>query len=185
MINGIKKAARTGIRKIRALQLATRFLLKPSTFLLFESVLKPQSAKSQRTIMREQICHILKYGEVDRFYFCYGRDSKDRKSEHYMPYSVFMEERNKRNNTTPFSYVCLLRDKNLFGILCKSLGIPTPGGELVLKKGEIFTPAGASIGLFSSILDNNASYFVKAQDGECGSGVYDVECCPSIGGVKP
>ena len=86
-----------------------------------------QPHKSKARIFGDQCVHILKYGEVDPYYYLYGLDVKGAsfKKKGLISYKEFMDWRNLHNRPVhPFNYICILRDKKLFAIVCEHFGIP-------------------------------------------------------------
>lgn len=72
----------------------------------------------------EEAIHVLKYGEINRFYQLYGFDVIGfRNSRDYIDYRSFMKRRN-RLNLLPMNYSCILRDKSLFSVVATSYGFP-------------------------------------------------------------
>ncbi len=85
--------------------------------------------KSKPRVLAELIWWLVRYGEINHFYYLYGLDRKDVRGTDVMPYRVFRKHRNRRNlriDGLPYNYVCALRDKFLFSQFVSSLGLPTP-----------------------------------------------------------
>lgn len=87
--------------------------------------------KSKLAIYADLIGWWLHHQEVNEFYFYYGLDrASGVKASDYLSYPEFRTIRDTRNRkaagTRRYSYVCLLRDKFVFGQLAASLGMPTP-----------------------------------------------------------
>ena len=135
-----------------------------------------QPHKSKARIFGDQCVHILKYGEVDPYYYLYGLDVKGAsfKKKGLISYKEFMDWRNLHNRPVhPFNYICILRDKKLFAIVCEHFGIPC-----VRDLGYI-DPGCGSIRLNDeshedvfSLLEREESIFCKPLDAECGDGIF-------------
>lgn len=91
--------------------------------------------KSKLRILLENMWWTLKYNEVNKYYYAYGFDNKHSDNRNYVAYSEFRVLRNilnirshenKQNTKYCFNYLCIPRDKFLFGQFCKSLGVPYP-----------------------------------------------------------
>lgn len=89
--------------------------------------------KSKTRIFYEQLLYILKYGEMNKYYYRFGFDRKTKNDfENYVPWLVFTNARNRKNQSPttpiydPYNYICMLRDKFVFEAFCKRVGIKTP-----------------------------------------------------------
>lgn len=122
----IKRIIRKALKFSRRLKMGIGFILTNKAFLEQKTYGDISNKKSNFRIVREMFCHIMKYGEINKFYFAYGLDQKGSHCEEYMAYSEFMDERNKKNYTRPFDYLCILRDKNIFVLLHKHLMLLLP-----------------------------------------------------------
>lgn len=91
-----------------------------------------QERKSRIQICLDNFRWILRYREINHFYYLYGFDRKNGvNQDDYLAKCVFNELRHKTNEAVwvggrRASYVCLLQDKFLFGQYLKALGFPTP-----------------------------------------------------------
>lgn len=134
--------------------------------------------KSRFRIFREQCVHILRYGELNQFYYLYGLDVKGAnfKVKELLPYKYFKDWRNLYNRPShPFNYICLLRDKKLFSIVCEYYGIPSA------KDIGILNPADGSVNMDNDftedlfhLLDRERQIFCKPIDAECGAGIFSL-----------
>jgi len=98
--------------------------------------------KSKTRIFYEQLWYILKYGEMNIYYYRFGFDRKTKNDfKNYVPWLVFTNARNRRNqlpsNPTydPYNYICMLRDKFVFEAFCKRVGIKTPSNIGMINDG--------------------------------------------------
>jgi hypothetical protein len=85
--------------------------------------------KSKPRVLLELLWWLLRYGEVNHYYYLYGLDRKDVRRTDVIPYRVFRRRRNQLNlcaGRMPYNYVCVLRDKFLFAQLLSSIGAPAP-----------------------------------------------------------
>lgn len=164
----------------RRLRMGIGFLLNHKAFLAQQSYYDCSNRKSDFRIITEMFIHILKHGEINRFYFAYGLDQKGCKSEEYMAYSDFMDERNRMNCTRPFDYRCILGNKNIFGIVAEAFKMPTPSNIGILCNG-LFTFHQDNVNE-DNLWDGTDSLFLKAISGECGQNVLNVKKCENRGG---
>lgn len=136
----------------------------------------PEEKKRTSTlgVFGEQICNIIKYGGVNKFYFPYGFDVKSRsEKEKYVDYLVFMLRRDELNMGNPSNHTCILRNKLLFNIVANGFGIKTAKNLLLVNRGEVTSlepDFPASVGNLLNMGD--AEYFCKLVDGECGIGIF-------------
>ena len=124
----------------------------------------------------EEAIHVLKYGEINRFYQLYGFDVIGfRNSRDYIDYRSFMKRRN-RLNLLPMNYSCILRDKSLFSVVATSYGFPCIKelGTYLATDNKVIP---ANIKCFEGggilyLLRDNSELFFKPNDAECGEGVF-------------
>ena len=99
-----------------------------------------EQRKSKARVFVELMWWLMRYGEINNYYYVYGLDRKQVRRDDFLPYSVFRRIRNKRNLRTggaPYNYVCVLRDKFLFAQLLTSLGISTPRAYALLDRDSV------------------------------------------------
>ncbi len=103
--------------------------------------------KSKIRILLDNMWWALKYREVNRFYYAYGLDNKGSKADKYVAYSEFRvlrnilnirQHENKKNTKYCFNYLCIPRDKFIFGQFCESLDVPYPKTFGLAYKGKIW-----------------------------------------------
>lgn len=140
--------------------------------------------KSRFRIFREQCGHIMRYGELNQYYYLYGLDVKGTtfKGKDLLAYKDFMDWRNLHNRPThPFNYICLLRDKKLFSIVCEYYGVPCAKdiGILQPKEALVIMNNDYTEELFH-LLERETQIFCKPIDAECGAGIF---CLGYEGGV--
>lgn len=159
---------------VRRFILAIKYTIKYSSY-KSPSYFSELKQKTELSIYFDQLKYILKYGEINQFYYLYGLDISGRnfEKEGYIAYNKFMELRNKRNyKSTWNSYVCLLRDKSLFAIIANNFKFPcsqnvgklNSDGYVVLNNGE-------KESIFD-VLDRYKNIFCKPFDSECGEGIF-------------
>lgn len=122
----------------------------------------------------DHLVHIIKYGEIDRFYYLYGFDVVDScKAADYIDYRSFMKQRDRLNIGSIHNYTCILRDKSLFATIAVAYGLPA------VKELGVFSNTGSSIenirgGEIYSLLEKTPELFFKPIDAECGAGIFCV-----------
>lgn len=147
-----------------------------------------QPNKGKSGIWLDHLQEVFSQGTVERGYWMYGFYNKTRsEQEGYMPYLPFMIGRNDRNlhpnvtysNGERFNYLCLLRDKFIFQQLIQSLGFPIPRQLFLIDAGRGVILSGLSGDKeqpVEKILDHDFSGYFKIVSGECGGGVFKVDC---------
>ncbi len=135
--------------------------------------------KSKLRIALDLYRHALRHGEIDKFYFAYGKDYLNRRQmREYVPYREFKIKRNLLNLTRPVNYICLLRDKDIFGRIMTSLGIPITRNIAIIKRYRVLSEEGELLHEdLEQFVRQNAPVFIKQVNGECGDGVFSVCCC--------
>lgn len=129
--------------------------------------------KSKIHIFLEQLWYILKTGEINKNYYLFGFDRKGKNDfKNYVPWLVFTNARNRKNQLPskptydPYNFVCLLRDKFVFEVFCKGVGIKTPTnigmineGRFYFLKEKMFISLGEIINIeMDAFLKRNVSY---------------------------
>lgn len=98
------------------------------------------SRKSRLRILGELIWWLIRTGEANNFYYAYGLDLKSVHRQDLMSYRRFQWLRNRCNLRVAgltYNYVCILRDKFVFGQFASSLGIPTPKNLALLDQKSV------------------------------------------------
>lgn len=99
-----------------------------------------QPRKSRLRIAGELIGWLIRTGEANNFYYAYGLDLKSANRDDLMSYRRFQWLRNRCNlrlDGASYNYVCILRDKFVFGQFASSLGIPTPKNLALLDEQNV------------------------------------------------
>ena len=136
--------------------------------------------KSKVHILLDNLIWLIRHKEVNKFYFAYGMDRTDKNLsfENYLPYSLFCDLRNMMNfypiESARYNYLCLLRDKFIFGQYLRSLGIPTPENIAVCDKNNITWLIDDKKEPISQLCLMDIDVFLKDLTGECGEGVFHV-----------
>jgi hypothetical protein len=87
--------------------------------------------KSPFEVRLEHLKWYARYRNFNKYYYLYGLDRKDISQNDYLPYMLFYKIRDEINavgNIGEYkaNYICMLRDKFIFGRYLESLGLPTP-----------------------------------------------------------
>jgi len=141
----------------------------------------PQSQqKSNLHIYLDNLWWLLKYREINHFYYMYGLDQKGASQKDYLAKKVFFRLRNKVNSAfltggRRSNYICLLRDKFIFANYLKALGFPTPQILALCDKDSITWLDNGRPMALESISATDCDVFIKEILGECADGVYAVK----------
>lgn len=140
-----------------------------------------QERKSRIQIYLDNFRWMLKYREINHYYYMYGLDRKGNVTQDdYLAKKVFNRLRNKMNDAVWMggrraNYKCLLQDKFLFGQYLKSLGFPTPQIVALCDNRSITWLDTRQKEPFESLLQRgNMDVFIKELLGECADGIYAV-----------
>ena len=130
---------------------------------------RPQKSKFRMAL--DQLRHIWKYGNMERYYFPYGLDIKGfRDKNDYLDDSWFLWKCAMLNTVlTDHDYTCILRDKELFATLLTEWGFETPHTVACVR-----TPEEAAA-VTEELFAQGGSYFCKPLDGQCGGGVFRLD----------
>lgn len=122
----VQRVGRVSRRAAKAARQLTRLTFDPA---LTKSYWPELSRKSAARRFTELTWWLLRHGEINNYYYVYGLDIRGRTRGDVLPYRSFRKIRNRANLRTgraAYNYVCVLRDKFLFGQLVRSFGLPTP-----------------------------------------------------------
>lgn len=147
-----------------------------SGILRSESYFPELPQKSKFRMAMDQLGHIWKYGNIERYYFPYGLDIKGfRDKDDYLDDSWFLWKCAMLNTVlTDHDYTCILRDKELFATLLTEWGFKTPHTVACVRSPE--EAATVTDMLFS----RGGTYFCKPLDGQCGGGVFRLDTTVEI-----
>lgn len=125
----------------------------------------------------EQLLCVLRYGEVNDFYFLYGFDTKTNKEcDEYIQHADFREKRNRKNNN-PFNWTNVLRDKELFAIVGDTYEMPIIKTIGILKSSNLYFNDGKSSYDLTNYLSKhcNVHLFIKPLNDECVRGIFSID----------
>lgn len=148
------------------------FLTKYKTYINSKTYYPERELKTKQQIFNDFILHIIKYGEIDSSYFELGLDIKGNNYNNFLSYNQYMIRRDKLNLTSPFNYVCLMRNKSLFTTLCNSWGFPTVRDISKIKNGKYYDTEYSSIYQILVIYNN---LFIKPIDSKKGQDIHKID----------
>ena len=95
--------------------------------------------RNSRQVLIDQCRTIAKYGTPNKYYFAYGMDvkSKDEQAE-YIHFDSFFRRICQLNQSPANNCCCILRNKLLFNIVARGIGIDTPNCILFSDNGRLF-----------------------------------------------
>lgn len=131
--------------------------------------------KGRARMLLDQLIWLVKSGEANQYYFCYGLDRKDASLDQYLPYKHFRRMRNDRNrkNGTHFDYVCLLQDKFIFSQFLASLKFPAPRNVALWDSRELtWLDTMERVALEQLSERGNEEWFCKPLTGIAGRGSF-------------
>lgn len=133
--------------------------------------------KSKSRILRDQIKNIIRFGDVNDFYYLYGFDIKGlRDEQEYVDYATFRTRREELMHKSTNPQVSMLRDKFFFSIVSNALGFRSPKTIAIINKDEVFVFESRKNITLSEFIDTyNVDSYVKLIDGECANGVFQVQ----------
>ena len=142
-----------------------------SGILRSESYFPEMPQKSKFRMAMDQLGHIWKYGNIERYYFPYGLDIKGfRDKDDYLDDSWFLWKCAMLNTVlTDHDYTCILRDKELFATLLTEWGFETPHTVACVR-----TPEEAKT-VTNMLFERGGNFFCKPLDGQCGGGVFRLD----------
>ena len=133
--------------------------------------------KCKIKIFFDQLKNIIRYGDINDFYYLYGFDIKGLRDERsYVDYAQFRGRREELQHVKNNHQVAVLRDKFFFGIVANALNIRTPKAIAIIYKEMVFVmDTQESLPLCDFIRRYNIDSYIKVVDGECGIGVYQLQ----------
>lgn len=139
-----------------------------------------EERKSRLAIYLDNLRWILKYHEINHFYYLYGFDRRNGVNQNdYMAKREFFELREKANKAwignRKAAYFCLLQDKFLFGQYLKALGFPTPVNLAICDRETITWLDSQETEPLESLLNRDKlDIFIKELLGESARGIYSL-----------
>ena len=142
-----------------------------SGFLWSESYYPELPQKSEFQMAMDQLGHIWKYGNIERYYFSYGLDIKGlRDKNDYLDDGWFLWKCAMLNTVlTDHDYTCILRDKELFATLLTEWGFNTPHTVACVRTSE------EAKAVTDRLFEHGGCFFCKPLDGQCGGGVFRLD----------
>ena len=136
--------------------------------------------KSQSHILFDNLVWLLKYRNLNRYYYLYGLDVQGSQQNHYMHAKNFYRLRDRINSQGNIgkyraNYICLLRDKFVFGQMLAAAGFNTPAVLALCDRQSIHWLDKASAGPLEGITERDCDCFVKPILGEMAHGVYPLK----------
>jgi len=127
-----------GVRRLRHLY---RFCKKPDQYISGKTYFPEEKLKSSGRIFLEHLRHIIRYGEINEYYFLFGLDRQGMAPDRFMPFTYSMYLKDRRNAEVPgfdFNFICLLKDKLAFSAFCRNAGVSVPWDIGVIEAGKVF-----------------------------------------------
>ncbi|WP_423148056.1 sugar-transfer associated ATP-grasp domain-containing protein [Rubrolithibacter danxiaensis] len=158
-----------------------KLLRNPNRYISRKSYFPEDPLKSKRRILFDNVIHILKYGELNKYYFLFGLDRKEKNDlNQYVSHKTLVHFRNKRNlfpqnQQLHYNFICILRDKLIFGAFFKGLNIPTPENIATTDGKTFHLLLTKEILPFERITDFDIDAFCKVLTGEQGKGTFHLE----------
>ena len=133
--------------------------------------------KSKTKIFFDQLKNVLKYGDLNDFYYLYGFDIKGLRDENeYVDYATFRTRREELMHRSSNPQVSILRDKFYFSIVAEALGFRTPRTIALISKNSVYLFSSRETILLDEFVKNyNIDSYIKLTDGECANGVFQVQ----------
>lgn len=133
--------------------------------------------KSSFQIFLEQLWNVLKYGFINDFYFAYGFDIKKfRDKSQYVDYSEFRARRNYYVASSPEVPASVLRNKWVFGLYAKQIGLKTPSLYALVEKNTVYDSIKNERQPFDVFFNTHQKMdcYCKVIGGECGMSVFHI-----------
>jgi hypothetical protein len=138
-----------------------------------------EELKSKPRIFLDLLWWLVRYGEVNEYYYTYGFDRKHGAlMNEYLDYPNFKRVRNMYNNAVAIGgrdtgYSCLVKDKFVFQQVLKSLGFPSPAILAFCLEGRIHWVASRRVADIEALWEiEGLNVFCKPLLGECADGVF-------------
>lgn len=139
LTNRLKKIAKKNPFTVKKIKEVLKLVNDPE---LSKTYYPELPRKSKLSILIENLKWLAKHNEVNKYYYVYGFDRKNGANKpEVIPIRKFSNIRNRKNihatKSNHFNYVCILRDKFVFGQFLKSLGFPTPRNLAILSAEQV------------------------------------------------
>lgn len=116
----------------------------PKIYLTAQSYFPDKKRKSDLHILWDQLWWVLKYGDINKYYFMWGGDCVGQDLRNFVPWFKFSNARQVKNKLPQkpvydsYNQVGLLRDKFYFEAILKRTGYKTPTNILMINEGKIY-----------------------------------------------
>jgi len=136
--------------------------------------------KGRMAILIDNLVWLFKYGQLNRYYYLYGLDLKNSRPANFMHAKNFYRVRDRINEQGTVgrfraNYICLLRDKFIFGQFLKSLGFACPPTLALCDKQNIDWLDTAVSQPLENIVMRNCDCFIKPLLSEMAHCVYPLK----------
>jgi hypothetical protein len=173
----LKRTSKTITKLPGALKAIKRIVSDPE---LSRSYYPDEPRKSKTAIWLDQLWWWLRHQEINDFYFYYGLDRKKGvRHTDFLSYSEFRKMRDccnrKASASRHYNYVCILRDKFVFGQFVSSLGFRTPKNLALFMNGAVCWLDGRREMALADLCgssDYDGDYFCKSLAGLGGEGAF-------------
>lgn len=170
--NSKSKIGRNLYRKPKAV---IKLLLNINKYCSHICYFPEKKRKGKFCIFWDNLIQILKFGDINEYYFSYGFDVKTQEEmSRYLHYAEFFRIRN-RKNYTQHGVTAVLRNKFLFGMFCDYLDVDSGNNIGILSDSKVFVnETKTKINLKEFCNKNDGDFFIKLIDGECGCGIFSM-----------
>lgn len=171
---GAQRAGRFA-RTVRQVPDAVRLVTDPERSQTFYP---DADRKGALRMIADNVGYLFRHGEVDAHYFQYGLDREKTHWSDVVPYAEFRRLRDRRNaaqSGQDFNYLCVLRDKFVFGQLVGSLGYPTPRTLAFVHPDAIERLMPREVLPLNTLLKTDLDGFCKPFDGILGRGAFSLQ----------
>ena len=138
MILGLRALLREGARLWHDARQIPRMIFNTK---YSQSYYPSEPRKSKPRIAVDLFAWLLRYRELNDYYYVYGFDRRHANMEQYLSYRAFRHIRNSRNyypaGGDGCNYICLLQDKFVFSQFVSSLGFPTPKNLAIVDQASV------------------------------------------------
>jgi len=145
---------------------------------LSRSYYPAENTKGKPAVLADLVSWLLRHGEVSSFYYAMGLDRRDAAAvRDQLSYRSFRRIRNRRNlqlDGADYNYVCILRDKFVFGQFLSGLRLPTPAILALCTRDSITWLDGTRSVPLEALWSERPHFdgFCKPSAGNMGRGVF-------------
>jgi hypothetical protein len=140
-----------------------------------------EARKSRWQITMDLVNWLIRYKEVNRYYYFYGLDrvsaNRDNEVMGLREFRRLRDRPNQQLNGANFNYIALLRDKFIFGQFLSALDFPTPRNIALLNRQQLTWLDKMQTGALSTLTDSQLSVdgFCKRLTGWQGEGSFALQ----------